>query len=399
MTVLDATKLESENDLATDIDTGEQLADEIESGEETAEKTAEAAEPSAAPATSPVRQFSLDLPAEAETTIKIIAQQGADCAWRAIYQISRQYETSPHEQHNIDEAVINLEEDGENNLGYVILTTVDEAFLWVSEHSDNSDTKASLVTNYLEQWCVEHDDTSITEAIFDPLPEPAKAEEVTEVAADTTPATACECGNVTDPTSVTITVSNVCPDESKRHWEQRKAEYAWAIADGHMQLADAKARVKSLTKCIENAVERLEQIIEDGPEEMPLFDSKQQQVDPAATEAEKASQPLLNQVAKPEETAATPADTTPATVEAEAIAAPVATDDESWRDVLIEKTNIPAAICKILNEDNQVYTLGQLTDVTAEPNTSLTDLKKIGQAKADKIEEAMCEYWAANPRK
>jgi hypothetical protein len=106
--------------------------------------------------------------------------------------------------------------------------------------------------------------------------------------------------------------------------------------------------------------------------------------------------PLIDNAKTPEPSPIEPVSSEPET--AAPVAAPVAADDESWRQVLIQVTSIPTAIIKILNEDNQIYTLGQLADVTSEPNTALTDLKKIGQAKAEKIEEAMAEYWAANPR-
>ena len=167
------------------------------------------------------------------------------------------------------------------------------------------------------------------------------------------------------------------PEDAQRHFEERKAALAWQIADGHIQLADSKARVKSLTKMIDTAVESLEELIEDGPEKMPLFDAKNEKPQESMAETKEDDRPLFDQ---------------PAEVAAD-------TDNDAWRSILIQVTSIPTAICKILNEENQVYTLGQLADVTSQPGSALTDLHKIGQAKADKIEEAMQEYWAANPRK
>jgi phosphopentomutase len=50
----------------------------------------------------------------------------------------------------------------------------------------------------------------------------------------------------------------------------------------------------------------------------------------------------------------------------------------------------------ILRDENDIGTLGQIAEFCEK--YELTDLKKIGAAKAEKIQEAMDAYWKANPQ-
>ena len=65
---------------------------------------------------------------------------------------------------------------------------------------------------------------------------------------------------------------------------------------------------------------------------------------------------------------------------------------EPWRAVPVENLGLSAGICSILREHNQISTLGQLADFTAD-GAPLTMLRKIGEAKARAIEEATIAYW------
>lgn len=67
-------------------------------------------------------------------------------------------------------------------------------------------------------------------------------------------------------------------------------------------------------------------------------------------------------------------------------------DDESWRNVTIEALGIPQGICKILRDYNGIETLGQIA--AHGEHLALTDLKKIGETKAEKIQECLDRYWA-----
>jgi len=68
---------------------------------------------------------------------------------------------------------------------------------------------------------------------------------------------------------------------------------------------------------------------------------------------------------------------------------------EAWRSATIEEIGIDPKICQLLRDNNKIETLGQIADHCKD--YELTDLKKIGKAKAEKIEAAMDAYWQAHP--
>lgn len=67
---------------------------------------------------------------------------------------------------------------------------------------------------------------------------------------------------------------------------------------------------------------------------------------------------------------------------------------EPWRAVDIEELDIPNPVMIALGEV-EIATIGQLADWTATKR--LTDIKGIGIAKAEQIERAMENFWAAHP--
>lgn len=66
--------------------------------------------------------------------------------------------------------------------------------------------------------------------------------------------------------------------------------------------------------------------------------------------------------------------------------------DESWRAIPISELQLSKSIENLLIEENGIKTIGDLSNWTSRKR--LTDLSKIGQAKADKIQEADEEFWA-----
>jgi hypothetical protein len=68
-------------------------------------------------------------------------------------------------------------------------------------------------------------------------------------------------------------------------------------------------------------------------------------------------------------------------------------DSDSWKHVSIASLDLPSSIVEILTEDNSIGTIGELAAFTTW--NRLTDLKKIGESKADKIEEALGKFWAS----
>lgn len=70
-------------------------------------------------------------------------------------------------------------------------------------------------------------------------------------------------------------------------------------------------------------------------------------------------------------------------------------DAEAWRRFELAGLDLSPAIVQTL-ADNDLTTMGQLCDFTAGGGL-LTDLKKIGRGKAEKIEDACERFWAEHP--
>lgn len=137
------------------------------------------------------------------------------------------------------------------------------------------------------------------------------------------------------------------------------------------------------------AVDRLENIVNRGPEYMPLFDANGQ--DP------RTDQPGKSEPAQPSTVEAAFDPTNPTPAEAATDAPNDTAADETWRAITLAETPIPAPIVAKLAAAN-ILTVGQLSDYTV-PNAAgfsneLTSIAGIGKAKAEKIEAAMVEFWA-----
>lgn len=65
--------------------------------------------------------------------------------------------------------------------------------------------------------------------------------------------------------------------------------------------------------------------------------------------------------------------------------------DESWRTVTLASLSLSPGILEILAESD-ITTIGHITDHTAS-GKRLTDISKIGEAKAEKIEQALESFW------
>jgi predicted flap endonuclease-1-like 5' DNA nuclease len=73
-------------------------------------------------------------------------------------------------------------------------------------------------------------------------------------------------------------------------------------------------------------------------------------------------------------------------------AAPEPPADDAWRHTPLADLGLPPAIVETLTEA-ELTTFGQLADWTAA-GKELTDIPRIGPAKAEKIEEATEDFWA-----
>jgi hypothetical protein len=407
MTVLDATNIESESDI-TEVDRSEEIQQIAgESGQTVTEIVDNACDIAAnAQIEIPVdqvRTLTLAVPAEAELETKIVlAVQRSDDGWRSDFRVDRTYDTNPYEQTTETDVWCFDGKDNCYDLGESFAFALDDVAHWISSHSNDEDEKAAAVIDCLESLYQKFKALPENEAIalLDPLPEPEKKPE-------TEPA-AIECGCGEQPSTVAITATITLPtdcgiDKAATDFNKRKLELQESMCIILGEVETLAEKLKGKKAQLKEASKEYHEHLARGPERLPLID----QAKPTPSADTKAdNQPLLDAADAAEPAAVISPENARLNeaiaergVDAEAVNA---ADDDSWRKVTVQDAGIPEHFCKILNHDNCIYTLGQLADFTqgdGERGRALTELKKIGESKAAKIEEAMDKYWAEHPRK
>lgn len=149
-------------------------------------------------------------------------------------------------------------------------------------------------------------------------------------------------------------------------YEARLDDATKRVARTALYQAKCDAEAKQAKAGAKLALEELQAIVNRGPETYPLFDGP-------TTTATSTAQPHVAE----------------ATTDAPA---GDPDDDESWRDVEVGELKIPTGIVDKLIEA-ELETVGKLANWTASWKL-LTDIGGIGQAKAEKIEQALVEFWA-----
>lgn len=78
---------------------------------------------------------------------------------------------------------------------------------------------------------------------------------------------------------------------------------------------------------------------------------------------------------------------------------PASDGAEAWRSVSIDALELPPRIatCLLEHKPKPIATIGDLADYTSQPHNMLTDIKGIGGAAANQIDEALTLYWQRNP--
>lgn len=67
--------------------------------------------------------------------------------------------------------------------------------------------------------------------------------------------------------------------------------------------------------------------------------------------------------------------------------------DDSWKSISVSELKLQKSLETILVEDNSIKTIGDIAEWTRWKQ--LTDLKKVGEAKAEKIQEALDRFWTS----
>jgi hypothetical protein len=336
-----------------------------------------------------LKTLAIPMPETCETDVTLYCQQGPDGRWRSGYKVARRYDCQGRPAGDEDLPGTPDDDEGYASVADCIRCGAERANWWVSENSEADDANANAAGDALDDWLVEFDmrPTSAAEGIFDGDGEEQPAATETPMATETPAAPAAEQNLPPDPVTPQP-VGSIVTDEAQRHFEARRHKLEETIGKLAIEQASLKVSVKRVRESLAEYTELLEEHLTRGPERLPLFDRPQTMpiadivvsdtAETAAaettTEPEAAGEPLV-------------ADTTP-----------VADRDPAgpWREVSIEDLGIPPGICKILREEHEITTLGGIADWSSSGN-SLTSLKKIGESKAAKIEEAMDRYWAAHP--
>jgi hypothetical protein len=349
--VLDATEIETEDELTQEQEEQEKAADAV------AEQEAVSETPPAI-ACDPVRSITLALPAQYGTAVTLLVQHGGDDFYRSGFQIVRDYETCPHERSGEDLPLTNTAADeGFKILGEAVAFAADMAAEWLQFNSDDADERAQASLMWLNKWNGNLDPAAIMGDIFDDVPIAVAKEESGAYAG-------CE---VTAP---------AVSDEAQQHYNDRKHALEEQLGKLSIEQVRLKAAVKCNREAMNTVIGELEDHLVRGPVRLPLFDR---------AIPEELRIPTINP------------DGQPIAVEPTVPADEAALDEsaEAWRAATIEELGIDPKICQLLRDNNKIETLGQIADHCKD--YELTDLKKIGKAKAAQIEQAMDAYWAKHP--
>lgn len=162
--------------------------------------------------------------------------------------------------------------------------------------------------------------------------------------------------------------ANVAAFEHELLGRIRKQESAVALAE--CEVEDRKESLKAAKERLEEEVTALRRLIRQRDERLPLFDQNLEE-----SNAVQGDSVIVDVRHEPH-----PDDTH---------------DPDAWRAVEISALDLPDSLVEKLYE-SEISTIGDLADYQTRGN-QLTDLKGIGQAKADKIADALEKFWANHP--
>jgi hypothetical protein len=201
-----------------------------------------------------------------------------------------------------------------------------------------------------------------------------------------------ECEQATiavDPDYVTTNdngqTSNTLDQDAIDLWRAELANAEKLVCNLSVEGELLKEKLSTVKKRLDEAVTDLVRIRNESPEVCPdLY-----HVNPKSNDATGPTTDIA-------ELATGENSTDNATAEPAKTFATAATSGDDWRKVELSKLDLPAGILSILAEAD-FTTIGQIADHTAS-GKRLTDIAKVGQAKAEKIEQAMEDFWRKNPQ-
>ena len=325
-----------------------------------------------------IYRITVPMPAECQTAVTLFFLAAPDLdteppskLWTTGFYITRSYDTQPNDQAEEEQPDADAtEENWSSSLGEAVLAAVNQAAFWITCNSNDGDQFADHAVKALEDWKFELDAANCTESMFDAEPEIEQKPEPETPAAAAVPKLIQVGNTIATPAILAKAVENVNADH-----ETLKQDLAWEIARGHMALAKAKADAKRLTKAIESAVAELEELEEEGPEKLPLFDqAASRQATPSQREIEQQIQ----------EEPGTPLDSVPPDrIEQRPCQD---SDAEPWRTINLQTlTGITDKLRDILSAE-KIVTLGDWVDWPIKhQGLEYTQIKGITEKRLEKI--------------
>lgn len=423
MTVLDATKISSEDQIGQEPEQQEQPGQSEQAQETPQEATV---------AGSPIRTVTIPMPDTCLTKVELLLRQVTEdskALWIPGFRVTRSYNPEPFER--ILEELPLPENDGERyeSLGTAVAYAADAANWSLGDNSDKED-QYSIESYYaIQEWLEEFVKETATEAIFDDATDaernqeadsPAPDDDATQPAADDQPAiqeqpaavAATQEAPQSSPSVSVAPIGYTITEEAKAAYDERKRELEEEIGRLAIEEANLKAELKANRDAKNSAVEELSKHTSRGPEKMPLFDR--------APETRTASVPLvadLSAAATPAPPAADTSDAPDASIDecphggphelsdegdccrkcfepmgqqqppSDAAAEP---GNEPWRSKkMADLDGITEKIAEILDGHN-IRTLGDWVDWPGKnPGLEYTQLKGVTEKRYEKIMDAV----------
>lgn len=321
----------------------------------------------------------------------LIAADPEDGKFRSSYKTLKNFDSLDGTQHNWGGESVRKDSLGFARPSDALLRAGDYLVEWWEQYDAAADSRFVAICNQINEYCqqvaeswnspeaeeTEEVEQAIGQAIIEAV-EVAEPEEVKEAEA-ATPA----------PTSA----------EAILHFQERERELERELSNAYIEQKRVEAELKACRKEVEQIGKELSKHRDNGPQYMPLFDDAEKPCDckpcncPSGEVRVASLEIAAAEIeAEAEAEAAGPVlDTSDAEAEIETEAIP-----EAWRPVPLTDTAIPKGILSILAEcpDKAILTVGDLADWTV--SKPLTKIPRIGKGKADKIEDAMAEFWAGN---
>lgn len=171
------------------------------------------------------------------------------------------------------------------------------------------------------------------------------------------------------------------------NWELAIGNAKESVFDLLIREEKLKEQLSACKKQREDAVAEMVRLESESPENAPMLYRKSKAT---SSEARDNQESETSGVANSENSQTSATGTTAKT------SIGPSTDDDSWRSVELTSLDLSAGILAILAESG-FATVGQIADHTAS-GKRLTDIAKVGEAKAEKIEQALEGFWASRSR-